>query len=104
MDNNGNSDDRVLISNRGITSSRNRNISIVEENDNIVVSVQPGINSENSIPSENTNVQYSHSSLKAYVAVIILCFINLINYMDRYTLAGLDYFSSTFSCFTHCHF
>lgn len=41
-------------------------------------------NPENVIETvENTRV-----TLKEWIAVSILCFVNLINYMDRYTLAG----------------
>lgn len=29
-----------------------------------------------------------HVTLKEWIVVIILCFVNLINYMDRFTLAG----------------
>lgn len=93
MENEGNSDVNNLISNRSTITSRNRNLPIVEQNDNTIVpGARTGINSAQSLPSDNTNIQYSPSNCKAYVAVIILCFINLINYMDRYTLAGLDYF------------
>lgn len=28
------------------------------------------------------------SSARAYIAVAVLCYVNLLNYMDRYTIAG----------------
>lgn len=30
------------------------------------------------------------SSMRAVFTVIVLCFINLLNYMDRFTVAGID--------------
>ncbi|XP_054708578.1 protein spinster homolog 1-like [Uloborus diversus] len=46
----------------------------------------------NNIPSSNPDsmvVRHERSYRRAYMSVAILCFINLINYMDRYTLAGV---------------
>lgn len=50
-------------------------------------------NSINSKPEENqtfiTNVNDSKlSRRRSYVAVAVLCYVNLLNYMDRYTIAG----------------
>lgn len=48
-------------------------------------------NSGVSTNSDNINtmgVRY-YTSRRANISVAILCFINLINYMDRYTLAGI---------------
>lgn len=44
-------------------------------------------------PEENqtftTNVNDSKlSRRRSYVAVAVLCYVNLLNYMDRYTIAG----------------
>lgn len=40
----------------------------------------------------NENVEIERvsrtTSVREWIAVIVLCFINLINYMDRFTLAG----------------
>lgn len=50
-----------------------------------VVNSSPSSNSSN---TTNMGIRY-HTSKRAVISVIILCFINLINYMDRYTLAGV---------------
>uniref|UniRef100_A0AAY5EZS5 Major facilitator superfamily (MFS) profile domain-containing protein n=1 Tax=Electrophorus electricus TaxID=8005 RepID=A0AAY5EZS5_ELEEL len=40
---------------------------------------------EGDIPSADAGIK---SSKRAYVAVAVLCYVNLLNYMDRYTIAG----------------
>lgn len=56
-------------------------------------SSQQLVNSGEEVCEENSDtviesVEDSRVSFKEWVAVTILCFVNLINYMDRYTLAG----------------
>uniref|UniRef100_A0A4W4FVQ9 Major facilitator superfamily (MFS) profile domain-containing protein n=1 Tax=Electrophorus electricus TaxID=8005 RepID=A0A4W4FVQ9_ELEEL len=41
---------------------------------------------EGDIPSADAGIK---SSKRAYVAVAVLCYVNLLNYMDRYTIAGV---------------
>lgn len=53
-------------------------------------------NSEESAPNSGTRTV----SAKEWVIVVILCFVNLINYMDRFTLAGKwHYVNYTLYCF-----
>lgn len=35
------------------------------------------------------------SNRRAFMTVIVLCYVNLLNYMDRFTVAGLYYSTST---------
>lgn len=79
-----NRDDQILIHNEIGAVTGNR--SAAEEND---CSVLPRAQNDNSSTAANMGFHTAHSNRKAYIAVAILCFINLINYMDRYTLAGL---------------
>lgn len=48
------------------------------ENNAVVATVSP----------DSRNMGFHYTSRRARISVAILCFINLINYMDRYTLAG----------------
>lgn len=48
------------------------------ENNAVVSTVSP----------DSRNMVVHYTSRRARISVAILCFINLINYMDRYTLAG----------------
>ncbi|CAH0563334.1 unnamed protein product [Brassicogethes aeneus] len=59
---------------------------IITQNNSSAELVRPDTNDEgdNSAPERLRDVK-----LKDWVAVAILCFINLINYMDRFTLAGI---------------
>ncbi|XP_035233028.1 protein spinster homolog 1-like isoform X2 [Stegodyphus dumicola] len=43
----------------------------------------------NGMPASSQEMIVSSRSKKRYVSVAILCFINLINYMDRFTIAGI---------------
>ena len=43
--------------------------------------------STNSSSGENRTVEH-HLTKRQIITVTILCFVNLINYMDRYTIAG----------------
>ena len=47
----------------------------------------PSDSSANSSSGENRTVQH-HLTKRQIITVTILCFVNLINYMDRYTIAG----------------
>lgn len=51
------------------------------ENNAVVSTVSP----------DSRNMVVHYTSRRARISVAILCFINLINYMDRYTLAGNSY-------------
>lgn len=51
------------------------------------IDVMPNLNPIKDRPSENQGVTRGQ-----WLTVAILCFVNLINYMDRYTIAGIyDY-------------
>ncbi|GFY43429.1 protein spinster homolog 1 [Trichonephila inaurata madagascariensis] len=73
----------LLIVGRSADGNDSRNISTVQaQTENDTIQSDP-------LQTRDMVVRYSYGSRRAYVAVIILCFINLINYMDRYTLAGV---------------
>lgn len=42
---------------------------------------QSGLDNNEEVPVKVTTIQW--------ITVVILCFVNLINYMDRYTIAGM---------------
>ncbi|XP_064208254.1 protein spinster homolog 3 isoform X1 [Anguilla rostrata] len=51
---------------------------------------QYGSISENQTKDETTSVKMAIPSPKrSYIAVAVLCYVNLLNYMDRYTIAGI---------------
>ncbi|KAG8193917.1 hypothetical protein JTE90_011472 [Oedothorax gibbosus] len=79
-----NRDDQILIHNEIGAATENR--PAARENDS---SVLPRAQTENRSTAASMSFHPAHSNRKAYIAVTILCFINLINYMDRYTLAGV---------------
>ncbi|XP_018319052.1 protein spinster isoform X2 [Agrilus planipennis] len=60
-----------------------------------LLNMEPGIRANSSnqqlvTPSEaNTERRLKDLTAKEVISVFILCFVNLINYMDRYTLAGI---------------
>lgn len=67
---------------RGITSN-NSNEELVSSNSN----------SENATKEEPAEAEPTIRDVKAgeWIAMLILCFVNLINYMDRFTLAGTKF-------------
>lgn len=60
--------------------------SVINANNNC----SPGLetNPRVSVSSDVNNMGVRYSNKRALISVAILCFVNLINYMDRYTLAG----------------
>lgn len=58
------------------------------ESSQTVVSVST-LNSQNSSSNKSDVNLIPRISTKQWISVAILCFVNLINYMDRYTMAGL---------------
>lgn len=87
MEDNQSMDDDILVSYNGNIMPIGVNRS-ADGNDSSNISA-PQTQTGNDSSSNIMVVRYSHGNRKAYLAVIILCFINLINYMDRYTLAGV---------------
>jgi hypothetical protein len=47
--------------------------------------------SANSSSGENRTVEHRDLTKRQIITVTILCFVNLINYMDRYTIAGTPF-------------
>lgn len=43
---------------------------------------------EKSQPFNSNTIDVVPSRLRSYIAVAVLCYVNLLNYMDRYTIAG----------------
>ncbi|KAG5844354.1 hypothetical protein ANANG_G00161620 [Anguilla anguilla] len=59
-------------------------------NSRISSTPQYGSISENQTKDETTSVKMAIPSPKrSYIAVAVLCYVNLLNYMDRYTIAGI---------------
>lgn len=46
------------------------------------------VNNEESTDADYSNRSIREVTMREWITVIILCFVNLINYMDRFTLAG----------------
>lgn len=69
-------------------NSHQQLMSAVEDNDSGLEST--AASSLVSIPGERSKMQASCGgvTLSQWVTMAILCFVNLINYMDRYTIAG----------------
>lgn len=64
------------------------------------------INSEQEISSSSREIKNSTNTTEArtitaseWITVLVLCFVNLINYMDRFTIAGKFDFLTVFKCF-----
>ncbi|CAL1288409.1 unnamed protein product [Larinioides sclopetarius] len=93
MEDNTNIGKEILNFDRSNNMSGDANRTAAESeniNSNVsAVQTQTRNDSISSLPPSTMGVRYAHGNRKAYIAVIILCFINLINYMDRYTLAGV---------------
>lgn len=62
--------------------------SVENENDNDVENVVDKRPGSRSRLDSSARVGYSSVSSKEWFTVAVLCFINLINYMDRFTIAG----------------
>uniref|UniRef100_A0A0E9RV41 Major facilitator superfamily (MFS) profile domain-containing protein n=1 Tax=Anguilla anguilla TaxID=7936 RepID=A0A0E9RV41_ANGAN len=59
-------------------------------NSRISSTPQYGSISENQTKDETTSVKMAiPSPERSYIAVAVLCYVNLLNYMDRYTIAGI---------------
>ncbi|GFS95588.1 protein spinster homolog 1 [Nephila pilipes] len=89
MEDNRNMGEQVLIPNHDCDTSIEVNRTVDRNDSKNIPTAQTRNDSISSQPSSVMGVHYAYSSRRDYIAVIILCFINLINYMDRYTLAGV---------------
>ncbi|GIY48611.1 protein spinster homolog 1 [Caerostris extrusa] len=83
-----NNDSQILIQRSNSTTDTNRT---ALENGSINRNVTAAQTRTDSVTSTSSTmgIRYAYSNRRAYISIGILCFINLINYMDRYTLAGV---------------
>lgn len=62
-------------------------------------SAVPNNNSQQHLMNDETATRSPPITCKQQITVVILCFVNLINYMDRYTIAGnIPILDFIFSC------
>lgn len=64
------------------------------------------INSEQEISSSSREIKNSTNTIESrsiniseWITVLVLCFVNLINYMDRFTIAGNNFYLFSFHFF-----
>ncbi|GIY17650.1 protein spinster homolog 1 [Caerostris darwini] len=83
-----NNDSQILNQRSNSTTDTNRT---ALENGSINRNVTAAQTRTDSVTSTSSTmgIRYAYSNRRAYISIGILCFINLINYMDRYTLAGV---------------
>ncbi|KFM71846.1 Protein spinster, partial [Stegodyphus mimosarum] len=80
------SDENALVNNVVTAVIRT---AVVDGNDGNSEAINARHGSSSSQQVAGMGVRYTHGRSRPYISVSILCFINLINYMDRYTLAGV---------------
>ena len=54
------------------------------------------LGASNTYSNQNSMSELRKITIKEWLTVIILCFVNLINYMDRFTIAGNKHFLTVF--------